>query len=212
MLSQEGNMSSITEQNPAETSLPEKRKITYADYLNWSGDVRVEIINGIAHMISMPSTIHQKISLRLMQHFIDFLAGKTYQVFTAPFAVRLFPQEDKTDDTIVEPDIVIVCDSAKIDEHGCNGAPDLIIEILSPSSRRKDRYLKRNLYQRAKVREYWIVSPDYNEIEVHLFEGNSIVFYGINEPETSDDLKLPEIVPVAMLPGLEINANDIFNL
>jgi Uma2 family endonuclease len=191
-------------------SFPEKRKFTYTDYLNWPDDVRAEIIHGIAYMMSPPYTIHQKISMRLSQIIANFLEGKTCQVFAAPFGVRLFPKDDKSDDIVVEPDIVVVCDTAKIDERGCNGAPDLVIEILSPSTRRKDRSLKRELYQKAKVREYWIVSPDDCEIEVHLFENNSIKFYGVNEPETVEDSKLPEIVPVTVLPGLEINVNNIF--
>ena len=148
--------------------------------------------------------------MRLSQRLANFLEGKTCQVFAAPFGVRLFPKEDKADDTVVEPDIVVICDPSKIDERGCNGAPDLVIEILSPSSRRKDRSLKRELYQMAKVCEYWIVSPEDCEIEVHLFENNSIKLYGINESETPDDTKLPEIVPVFVLAGLEIDVNDIF--
>ena len=188
-----------------------KKNFTYNDYLNWPQDVRAEIISGVAYMMGQPSTSHQRVSMRLSQLYANFLKGKTCEVFAAPFGVRLFPKEDKTDDTVVEPDIVVVCDSSKIDERGCNGAPDLVIEILSPSSRRKDRSLKRELYQKAKVREYWIVSPDDSEIEVHIFENNSIKYYGKNEPETPDDSRLPEIVPGFVLPGLEIDVNDVFS-
>ena len=187
-----------------------KRNFTYADYLKWPDDVRAEIIHGIAYMMSPPLTSHQRVSMRLSQFISNFLERKTCEVFAAPFGVRLFPKEDMSDDTVVEPDIVVICDPSKIDERGCNGAPDLIIEILSPSSRRKDRSIKRELYQKANVREYWMISPEDREIEVHLFENNSIKFYGKNEPETPEDEKLPEIVPVFVLPGLQIDINDIF--
>ena len=204
-------MSLAINQNHALNSLfTVKKDFTYNDYLHWPDDLRAEIIYGVAYMMSPPLTSHQRVNGRLFNTLSSFLKGKTCEAFIAPFGVRLFPNEDKTDNTVVEPDIVVVCDPSKIDERGCNGAPDLIIEILSPSSRRKDRSLKRELYQKAKVREYWIVSPEDCEIEVHLFESNSIKFYGMNESETPDDTKLPEIAPVFVLSGLEINVNDIF--
>ena len=187
-----------------------KKNFTYKDYLNWPDDIRAEIINGVAYMMSPPLTAHQRALMRLAHHFLNFLEGKICEVFVAPFGVRLFPKDDRTDDTVVEPDIVVVCDPSKIDERGCNGAPDLVIEILSPSTRRKDRYLKLELYKKAKVREYWMVSADDCEIEVHNFENNSIKFFGKNESDTPDDSKLPEIIPVFVLPGLEINVGDIF--
>jgi len=186
-----------------------RKNFTYNDYLNWPDDVRAEIINGIAYMMSQPLTIHQRALVQLSRHFSNFLEGKSCEVFIAPFGVRLFPKEDRTDDTVLEPDLVVVCDPSKIDEHGCNGAPDLVIEILSPSTRRKDRSIKRELYQKAKVREYWIVSPDDCEVEVHIFENNTIKIYGKNENETPDDSRLSEIIPVFALPGLEIDLKRI---
>ena len=187
-----------------------KKNFTYNDYLNWPEDVRAEIIYGVAYMMGQPSTSHQRIIGRLFNVLSAFLKGKTCEAFIAPFGVRLFPKEDRTDDTVVEPDIVVVCDPSKIDERGCNGAPDLVIEILSPSTKRKDKHLKRELYQKAGVREYWIVSTDDSEIEVRLFENDSIKYYGKNESEMPDDEKLPEMVPVTVLPGLEIDVKDVF--
>jgi len=187
-----------------------RKNFTYNDYLNWPDDIRAEIINGVASIMSLPFTSHQRILGKLSFKLQMFLKGKTCEVFIARFGVRLFPKEDRTDDTVVVPDIVVVCDPSKIDERGCNGAPDLVIEILSPSTRRKDRSIKRELYQKAKVREYWIVSPDDCEIEVHLFESNSIKYFGKNEDNTPDDSKLQELVPVFVLPGLEIDVKDIF--
>jgi Uma2 family endonuclease len=190
----------------------DKEYYTYADYLEWDEDARAEIINGNIYMMSPPLTIHQRISMRLSQRIARFLEGKTCEVFAAPFGVRLFPLEDKTDDTVVEPDIVVVCDPSKIDERGCNGAPDLIIDILSPSNQRRERFLKFDLYLKAKVREYWVVYPENKEIEVHLFDDGRYFMqaYGVNEPDTKEEDMAREIVPVSVLPGLEINAKDIF--
>ena len=187
-----------------------KKGFTYKDYLNWPDDVRAEIIYGVAYMMGQPSTKHQEIFGILFNSLFNFLKGKTCKVYAAPFGVRLFPKEDRSDNTVVEPDIVVICDSSKIDEYGCNGAPDLVVEILSPSTKRKDRHLKRDLYQKAGVREYWIVSPDDNDIDVHLFEKNLVNYYGKNEPETPEDEKIKDIIPVSVLPGLEINLNEVF--
>jgi Uma2 family endonuclease len=191
---------------------PESKPYTYADYLEWDEDVRAEIINGDVYMMSPPFTSHQRIAGRLFTKLASFLEGKACEAFIAPFGVRLFPREDNSDNTVVEPDIVVVCDSLKIDERGCNGVPDLIIEILSPSSHRRDRLIKFNLYLKAKVREYWVVSPEDEEIAVHIFdEGRYFTrIYGVNEPDTREDERGPEIVPVTVLPGLEINTKDIF--
>jgi Uma2 family endonuclease len=190
----------------------ENKLYTYADYLDWDEDVRAEIINGVVYMMSPPFTNHQRIAGRLFAKLAFLLEGKTCEAFIAPFGVRLFPKEDKSDGTVVEPDIVVVCDSSKIDERGCNGAPDLIIEIISPSSRRRDRLIKFDLYLKAKVREYWVVTPEDEEIAVHVLDGGRYFtrIYGVNEPDTKEDERGPEIIPVTVLPGLEINTKDIF--
>ena len=192
----------------------EKRHFTYADYLKWPEDVRAEIIYGVAYMMAPPLTNHQRISMRLSKRFAQFLEGKTCEVFAAPFGVRLFPKQDNSDDTVVEPDLVVICDSSKIDEQGCNGAPDLVIEILSPSTRRKDISIKLELYLKAKVREYWVVSPDNMEITVYVLENDrySVKLYGLNDPEPHDEhyVVVPDIVPVSVLPGLEIDTKEIF--
>ena len=189
-----------------------KKSFTYADYLRWDEDIRAEIIDGIAYMMAPPNTLHQRISMNLSRLISQFLEGKTCEVYAAPFGVRLFPKDDKSDDNIVEPDISVICDKSKIDEQGCNGAPDFIIEILSSSSRRKDKYIKYELYLKALVREYWVVSPENREIDVHLLENNRYItrLYGINEHDAVDNTTVPEVVPVSVLPGLEIDVRDIF--
>ena len=106
----------------------------------------------------------------------------------------------------------MVCDSSKIDERGCNGAPDLIIEILSPSNTRKERFKKFNLYLEAKVREYWIVSPENQEIIVHVLDKDRYFtrYYGVNHPDTEEEELAPEIISASVLQGLEINLKEIF--
>jgi len=191
----------------------EDKHYTYADLLEMDEDVRTEIVNGVLYMMSGPLIIHQRIQMRLSQRFANFLEGKTCEVFTSPVDVRLFPKEDLSDDTVVEPDIIVVCDSSKLDKRSCNGPPDLIIEIVSPSNSHRDRLLKFNLYLEAKVREYWIVYPEYKEIDVNILveDRYKTQAYGINGLDTKKNERLEEIIPVTVLPGLKIDVKDIFN-
>ena len=151
----------------------QKKQYTFADCLTWGENERIEIINGEAFMMALPSTAHQRILLALASQLYEYLKGKTCEVFPAPFGVGLFERDgDLPEDvnTMVEPDISVVCDKSKIDAHGCKGAPDLIIEILSPSTRQHDRITKFMLYQQAGVREYWIVDPETHVVQVHTLE------------------------------------------
>lgn len=153
---------------PAENS-----RYTFADCLSWPENERVELIGGEAIMMAPPTRIHQEISGELSRQLANFLEGKKCKVYAAPFAVRLFEKEGDAPedvDTMVEPDISVVCDSSKLDDAGCKGAPDLVIEILSPSTMRRDRVVKFNLYQRAGVREYWIIDPDEQTVLVYILE------------------------------------------
>lgn len=141
----------------------EKERYTFADVLTWSENERIEIINGEAVMMVPPSRIHQKISGEIFRQFANYLEGKKCEVYPAPLGVRLFEKDgDVPDDvdTVVEPDISVICDKNKLDKHGCKGAPDMVIEVLSPSTLRHDRFVKLALYQQAGVREYWIVEPE----------------------------------------------------
>lgn len=151
----------------------EKLPYTFADCLDWDENERIELIYGEAFMMAPPLTVHQDISGELFAQIHAYLKGKNCKVYQAPFGVRLFEKEGDrpTDvDTMVEPDISVICDRTKIDKRGCKGAPDLIIEILSPSTSRHDRFVKFNLYQRAGVREYWIVDPSEQSVQVFLLE------------------------------------------
>jgi len=187
------------------TPLPQEKKSTYADLLNWEEGERYELIDGEPRMLSAPLRVHQRIFRKLFLQIGNYLEGKTCEVYSAPFDVRLFEQEGDTPydvDTVVEPDIVVVCDPSKLDEAGCKGAPDLIIEILSPSTRRHDRLTKFNLYQRAGVREYWIVDPDARVVSVHTLEEGQ---YG--SPAVYTDTAP---VPVGVLEGCVIDLPSIF--
>lgn len=154
--------------------LPQEKHYTYADYLTWDERERVELIEGAPVMMSPPSRVHQEISGELFRQIANYLEGKKCRVYAAPFAVRLFEKPGdaaSSVDTVVEPDISVVCDRDKLDDKGCKGAPDLVIDILSPSSIRNDRLTKFNLYQRAGVREYWIVNPAEKSIQVFVLDG-----------------------------------------
>lgn len=165
----------------------EQERYTYADVLAWNENERIEIIDGKAVMMAPPSRIHQKISGEVFRQLANYLEGKKCEVYSAPFGVRLFEKEGDSaneTDTLVEPDISVVCDRNKLDKHGCRGAPDLVIEVLSPSTLRQDRFVKLALYQRAGVREYWIVEPETRTVQVYTLENGILhpcAFYEAEE-------------------------------
>ncbi len=135
---------------------------SYGDYLTWTGEERYELIEGEAFLMSpAPSTRHQEMCFFLSMKLGQYVTNKDCKVFFAPFDVRLpFGNEmDEDISTVVQPDIVVICDRSKLDEKGCKGAPELVIEITSPSSFYRDMKTKKDLYERAKVKEYWIVDP-----------------------------------------------------
>jgi Uma2 family endonuclease len=138
------------------------RRFTYADYCRWPDDQRWELIDGAAwDMSPAPSTAHQEVSTRLLYLFYGHFRERGCRVFAAPVDV-LLPAGDEADEaveTVVQPDLVVVCDPEKVREANVRGAPDLVVEILSPSTVRKDEGIKRERYQRAGVAEYWLVHP-----------------------------------------------------
>ena len=174
-------------------------KYSYADYLTWPKEQRWELIEGVPHAMAAPSTRHQRFVRKLTLQIGNFLEEKDCEVFPAPFSVYL--KHTNKEDTVVEPDLSVVCDPAKLDDRGCKGAPDLIIEVLSPTTARHDRVLKFNKYLEAKVMEYWIVDPERNVVEVFLLRGNIYSAQAYLE----DD-----VVPVWVLPGLVIDFKKVF--
>lgn len=184
----------------------EKEYYTFADYLSWDEHDRIELINGEPYMMAAPMRIHQQISGALFAKVYDFLEDKPCEVYSAPFGVRLFEKENDTPDkvdTVVEPDIVIVCENSKLDEYGCKGAPDMIMEILSPSTIRNDRITKFGLYESAGVREYWIIDPRSQTVEVYLHnESGSLK---PSEVYTSEDM-----AKISVLNGFAVDLSKVF--
>ena len=182
-----------------------KDHYTFADCLTWGENERIEIINGEVVMMAPPSRTHQETSGALFSQLCTFLEGKKCRVYSAPFAVRLFERNgDRPEDvdTMVEPDISVVCDSSKLDDAGCKGAPDLVMEILSPSTMRHDRFTKFNLYQRAGVQEYWIVDPSSKSVQVFVLEGGNY--------KAQDFGTVGDIIKVNVLDGCFIELSKVF--
>ena len=178
------------------------RKLTYADYASWEDDgKRYELIDGVVHLMGAPSARHQMILVQFIRQFGDFLDGKSCELLAAPFDVCLFGKGDD-DETVVQPDVLIICDEIKL-ENGkyCNGAPDLVIEVLSRSTSRLDRIVKQNKYLQAGVREYWIVDPFENNVNVHILENGKYLIEIYNSSDNID---------VRVLTGCKIDLSKIF--
>ncbi|WP_461183723.1 Uma2 family endonuclease [Virgibacillus kimchii] len=182
----------------------EERKYVYADYLTWGEGERVELIDGeIFNMSPAPSRKHQQVLRKLSTAFDIFLRDKKCELYFAPFDVRLL-SENKHDDEInnvVQPDLSIVCDKEKLDDKGCNGSPDMIIEVISPSSVKLDRWQKYQLYEKAGVKEYWLVDPVNEAVEKHVLMDGHYQFQGVF---TKNDE-----VSVHVLNGLDMNLQQI---
>ena len=168
-------------------------KSTYKDYKDWElkpGE-RVELIYGIVYAISTPNTFHQRISMILSGNLYNFFEGKTCEPFAAPFDVRLFYKEDESDDTVVQPDLIVVCDPQKLGKEGCRGAPDLAIEILSPSNTATEINRKKNLYLKAGVLEFWIVDPEEKLVEINVLKDGNYTAYFYRLGESLKSFKFP---------------------
>ncbi len=185
--------------------LDTEKLYAYADYLKWQFKERVELIKGkIFKMSPAPTPKHQLILGDLFVCFATFLKSKTCIPFLAPFDVR-FPnhKNDINPYTVVQPDICIVCDTNKIDDKGCNGAPDLIVEILSPSTAAKDINDKFRLYEEHKVKEYWIIDPLNKIVDIFLLDKKG-KYQLLQKFSEQDQIK------VKTFPGLQIDLKDIF--
>lgn len=175
--------------------LPQKADgyCTAEDYYNMPEDTHVELINGEIYYMATPLRIHQEISMSLSAQIYDYIKekGGDCKVYVAPFSVQLKDNED----TIVEPDISVICDKSKLNRYGCLGAPDWIIEIVSPSNARHDYLTKLNLYSNAGVREYWIIDPQNGNIHVYTlepeqFDLKTYTFHDAVSPGIHDGLSL----------------------
>jgi Uma2 family endonuclease len=184
-----------------------EKNYTYADYLKFTFDEMVEIINGkIFKMSPAPSSNHQNIVGNLFSFLHNHLRGQRCKVFVAPFDVILpvkgkdFEESNK----VVQPDIVVICNREIIQERGCFGVPDWVIEILSPHTTKKDLQLKFDLYEEAGVKEYWIIEPKNQTVEVFVLEATK---YRRVRTYVTDDL-----IPSNTLEGLVIDLKEIFDM
>jgi Uma2 family endonuclease len=181
---------------------------TYADYLQWTFEERLEIIKGkIFKMSPAPARRHQDISFKLGNRIYNYLQGKGCKIYVAPFDVRLTPLKRSAKPnqvyTVVQPDISVICDLEKLDDQGCVGAPDLIIEILSPGNSRKEMKDKFEVYQENGVREYWLVNSTERAIFIYVLNEAGI-FIGL-KPLTEE-----ETLTSSILPGFEMLVGDVF--
>ncbi|MCL1914498.1 MAG: Uma2 family endonuclease [Eubacteriaceae bacterium] len=162
-----------------------------------------EIIDGVAYEIeSAPSPNHQRMCSELNRQIANFLYGKPAYVFGSPFEVYLLSQ-DKKSESLLKPDLTVICDLTKIDDKGCNGAPDLVVEVSSQFTQRTDRLVKYQKYLEFGVKEYWIVDPDAQLLQVFIYNKEINMFVS-GMYNTSDH------VPVAILDGCVINMHDVF--
>jgi Uma2 family endonuclease len=185
------------------------QRYTYADYLKWTFDEAVELIKGRIFPMAAPLSNHQKVSGNLHRIISNFLYRKSCEVYSAPFDVRLpKPMSQRKHDediiTVVQPDVLIVCDESKIDRRGCNGAPDWIIEILSKGTEDKDVKDKFEVYEESGVREYWIASVEDRTILVYRLQAD-----GIYKADRRPYAKADTIV-VGVLEGFSLQVDDIF--
>jgi Uma2 family endonuclease len=185
----------------------DRRYHTYGDYLIWSGTHGDELIDGTAYVRESPSPSrsHQEVVLELGRQIATALKGKPCRVYVAPFDVRL-PKASEPDDqidTVVQPDVLIVCDLQKLDERGVRGAPDWIAEVLSPWTARHDRKVKLPVYERAGVGEVWLIDPIERTLLIHRLQAGRYRRATLRE--------LIGKTPIAAVPGVTIDWDSVLD-
>ncbi len=186
------------------------KRYDYTDYLTWQFDEMVELIRGkVFRMSPAPNRLHQLVSSNLHGLIWSFLRHNPCQVFSAPFDVRLpLPKVQQTKskiDTVVQPDLCVICDRSKLDERGCKGAPDWIIEILSNSTSSRDFNEKFDLYQSAGVKEYWIVQPFDSTIFSYQLNSDGNYLLTRQKPYVKG-----ELIQSALFPDFSIDTTEVF--
>lgn len=179
---------------------------TYADYLQWKFDERIELIKGrIFKMSPAPSTSHQRISRKILVALDNFLQGKSCEVFDALFDVRLTKKSLLNDDisTVVQPDICVICDRSKIDKNGCIGAPDIVVEIISPGNNKTELQNKFEIYEENGVQEYWIISPQDKTFLKYILNQDGFYVASKLLPSNAE-------VTTPILPGFILNLDQVF--
>jgi Uma2 family endonuclease len=194
------SITSLSQLNPNAT-------YTYADYLTWKFDEFVELVKGkVLRPMAGAGRRHQQISARLEYVIGSYLRSSRCEMYHAPFDVRLTRNPGSGDaqiQTVVQPDIFVVCDLTKLDERGCLGAPDWIIEIVSPGNLKHDTITKFELYQENEVREYWTVFPGEQTVLAYVLDPNG-------HYQVAGEYAEPGPMPVATLPGLTVEWREIF--
>lgn len=183
------------------------KRYTYSDYLSWQLKERVELIRGYLHrMAAAPARDHQEISGKIFRAFSIFLDHNDCKVYYAPFEVRFYDLEDPTRaiTNVVEPDISVICDIDKLDDRGCLGAPDLIVEILSPSTSEKDLTDKYDLYESYGVREYWVVSPTEKTLLIYTLDASC-------HYQPSRLFVRGDVVKSSVLEGFSLDLSEVFD-
>ncbi len=179
------------------------KEYTYSDYLSWQFSERVELIKGfIRKMSPAPNRFHQVVAKNLSGIFYNSFRKHPCDVYVAPFDVRLPVKSKKKDTTIVQPDLCVICDKTKLDDAGCNGAPELMIEILSPNNSKHDLDTKFKLYEEAGVLEYWIIEPVEKMLLVYTLQNGK--FIGLPPQTEGNNIKS------VLFPDLQIAITDIF--
>jgi len=177
---------------------------TYGDYCTWPEDLRYELIDGVAYLMSPgPDLAHQDLVGDIFAQVYGALRGKPCRAFVAPLDVRL-PKGNEADelvDTVVQPDVMVVCEERKLGKRGVRGAPDWVVEVISPSTASHDQVRKRRVYERAGVREYWLVHPADRVLFVYRLEGAEF-----GKPDTQ---ALEGETPIGVLPGVVIRWDDV---
>jgi Uma2 family endonuclease len=187
-------------------SLDINKSYSYSDYLKWDFKERVELIKGkLFKMSPAPNRVHQRISAIINYELFNYLKGKKCQVYAAPFDVRLpgKTKDDKDIVTVVQPDICVICDESKLDFKGCLGAPDIVVEILSPSNNVTELRNKYDVYEQSGVTEYWVVSPQDKTFLVYTLKE------GMYHP--SRLMVAGDIFNSAALEGFSLNLKQVFD-
>ncbi|MCL2511381.1 MAG: Uma2 family endonuclease [Bacteroidales bacterium] len=187
------------------------RHYSYADYLTWTDDKMREIIDGVVYMFSAPVRKHAAAIIPFIFRTVSHIRKRKAKckIYTAPFDVRLPKNGETADDKIfnvVQPDIVVICDPSKLDDKGCIGAPDLIVEVSSPSTSKRDMEEKFFLYEEVGVKEYWVVTPKDKEVTIFLLQPNGKYNNGTVYQVAAGTTK----VPVNTLKGLIIDLEELF--
>lgn len=184
------------------------KKYSYADYLSWMFQEKLELIKGkVFKMSPAPSRHHQQVSVQLTGLLWNKFRNQPCKLYTAPFDVRFLDKKKSTLDkdifTVVQPDLCVICDENKLDDKGCIGAPDLIIEILSPGNSNKEMKFKFDLYEEAEVKEYWLVNTDNKTIFIYILKEGK--FIGMHPLIEEDVIQSP------LFPQLDFKLEEIFN-